>query len=180
MNDAVGTAASVPQVTPGTLRALAVAFNTRLPVLPDVPAMAEAGFPDIVCDVWEAVFVPAGTPKEIIALLNREITNIVALPAVKERFAAFGFQPFPSTPEDAAARLRTDSAKWAKVILAAGIKAEYCQSAPPSLVPVALNTIFATAVDCCCGKNQQRVFLENHFSGSCSALSRGSPTIATE
>jgi tripartite-type tricarboxylate transporter receptor subunit TctC len=117
-------AASVPQVTAGMLRALAVASKARLPALPDVPTMAEAGYPDIECNVWEAVFVPAGAPKDIVALLNREIASIVALPDVKERLADFGFQSSASTPEEAAVIIRAEIAKWANVIRAAGIKAE--------------------------------------------------------
>ncbi|MGB9114834.1 Bug family tripartite tricarboxylate transporter substrate binding protein [Bradyrhizobium sp.] len=117
-------AAIVPQITDGKLRALAVASKTRVSVLPGVPTMAEAGFPDVECDVWVGLLVPAKTPKEIITLLNRETNEIVALPDMKERLTSLGFQPFPSTPEEAAERVRTDSEKWAKIILASGIKAE--------------------------------------------------------
>jgi tripartite-type tricarboxylate transporter receptor subunit TctC len=81
-------ASSVPQIKEGNLRALAVATKTRLHALPDVPTMAESGFPDIECDAWVGVLVPAGTPTEITALLNREITKIVALPEVKRCLAA--------------------------------------------------------------------------------------------
>jgi tripartite-type tricarboxylate transporter receptor subunit TctC len=117
-------AASVPQVMAGTLRALAVASKRRLSVLPDVPTMAEAGFPDIECDVWEAIFVPAGTPQDIVALLNREIANAVALPDVRERLAAFGFQSSASTPQEAAVIVRNEIEKWAKLVRAAGLKAD--------------------------------------------------------
>jgi tripartite-type tricarboxylate transporter receptor subunit TctC len=114
----------VPQVKEGKLRALAVASKTRLQALPEVPTMAEAGYPDIEGEAWFAVIVPARTPKEIIALLHGEIVKIIALPDMKERMATLGFVPVGSSPEVCAAQLRTEAAKWAKVIREAGIKAQ--------------------------------------------------------
>ncbi len=114
----------VPQVKEGKLRALAVTRKTRSPALPDVPTMTEAGYPDIEGEAWFAVIVPARTPKEIITLLHREIVEIIALPDMKERLATLGFEPVGNTPEECAAQFRTEIAKWAKVIRAAGIKAE--------------------------------------------------------
>jgi tripartite-type tricarboxylate transporter receptor subunit TctC len=86
--------------------------------------MAEAGYPDIEGEAWFAVIVPARTPKEIIALLHGEIVKIIALPDMKERMATLGFVPVGSSPEVCAAQLRTEAAKWAKVIREAGIKAQ--------------------------------------------------------
>ena len=86
--------------------------------------MAEAGFPEVEGNFWVGVFAPAGTPADIVALLHREISKSVALPEMKERLDALGFEPAATTPQEAAATLRSDSAKWAKVIQAAGIKAE--------------------------------------------------------
>jgi tripartite-type tricarboxylate transporter receptor subunit TctC len=114
----------VPQVKEGKLRALAVASKTRLQALPEVPTMAEAGYPDIEGEAWFAVIVPARTPKEIIALLHGEIVKIIALPDMKERMATLGFDPVGSAPEECAAQFRTEAAKWAKVIREAGIKAQ--------------------------------------------------------
>ena len=72
---------------------------------------------------WFGVAVPAGTPKEIVALLNREIVRSMALPDIRERLATLGFDSIASTPEEFGARIRADSEKWGKVIRAANIKA---------------------------------------------------------
>ncbi len=114
---------ALPHLKDGKLRALAVTSKARVPTLPDVPTMAEAGYPDVEGELWFAVAVPAGTPKEIVALLNREIVKAMALPDVKERLATLGFDSIASTPEEFGARIRTDTEKWAKVIRAANIKA---------------------------------------------------------
>jgi tripartite-type tricarboxylate transporter receptor subunit TctC len=118
------SATAAPQVKDGRLRALAVMNRTRLPVLPDVPTMAEAGHGDIECDDWLALLAPAGTPREIVELIHREVANIIAQPSMKEQLAALGFQPIGNTPEEFAAQIRTDIAKRAKIIAAAGIRAQ--------------------------------------------------------
>ena len=117
-------APAVMHIREGRLRALAVTSRTRSQALPDVPTMAEAGYPDIEGDAWYAVVVPAGTPKEIIALLHREIVKIVMLPELQERLVALGFERVANTPDEFAAQIKTEIAKWAGVIRAAGIKAE--------------------------------------------------------
>src|SRR5580704_3832452 len=114
----------VPQVKDGKLRALAVAYRTRLPALADVPTMAEAGYPDIEFDNWFGVFVPAGTPGEIITRLNREIARSTALPNVREQLVALGFDPVGSTPEEFSKQIKVELEKWTRVIRAANIKAE--------------------------------------------------------
>ena len=86
--------------------------------------MAEAGHPDIECDDWLALLAPAGTPKEITTLLHREVVDIIARPGMKEQLAALGFQPIGNTPEAFAAQIRTDIAKRANLIRAAGIRAQ--------------------------------------------------------
>lgn len=113
----------VPQVKDGKLRALAVAYRTRLQALADVPTTAEAGYPDIEFDNWFGVFVPAGTHDEIIALLNREIVNSMAIPDVKDRLVRLGFDPVGSTPEEFRKQIEIELVKWAKVIRAANVKA---------------------------------------------------------
>ena len=91
--------------------------------LADVPT-AEAGYPDIEFDNWFGVFVPAGTPSEIITHLNREIGKSMALPDVKERLVALGFEPVGNTPEKFATQIKIELEKWVKVIRAANIKAQ--------------------------------------------------------
>jgi tripartite-type tricarboxylate transporter receptor subunit TctC len=120
----VAPAPTVPQVREGKLRALAVMSKARSQTLPDVPTMAEAGYPDVKGENWFGVLVPAGTPREIITLLNRDIVRIVTVSDIRERLAALGFEPVANTPDEFAAQIKTELAKWADVIRAAGIKAE--------------------------------------------------------
>src|SRR5262244_4398848 len=110
------------QVIEGKLRGLAVTSKARTPALPDVPTTAEAGYPAVVGDNWQGIVVPAGTPKEIIAFLRREIAQIVASPDMKERLAVLGFDPVGSTPEEFADLAKVEFAKWAKVIRASNIR----------------------------------------------------------
>jgi len=84
-------AAAAPHIQAGSLRALAVRNKTRSRSLPAVPTIAEAGYPEIKGDAWVGVFVPAGTPKQIVTLLNREIASFVTLTDMKDRLAALGF-----------------------------------------------------------------------------------------
>jgi tripartite-type tricarboxylate transporter receptor subunit TctC len=117
-------APAVALVKDGKLRALAVASKTRAQVLPDVPTIGEAGYPEIEGESWFAVVVPAGTPKEIITLLYRETTKAVGAPAMQTRLAELGYEAVASTPEEAAARFAAETAKWTKVIRASNIKGE--------------------------------------------------------
>jgi tripartite-type tricarboxylate transporter receptor subunit TctC len=90
--------------------------------LPEVPTMLEAGYPQIVGSAWFGVVVPAGTPRETTAWLNRAIGKALAMPDVKERAQTLGFEPVGNSPEEFAAQIKADGAKWAKVIREAGIK----------------------------------------------------------
>jgi tripartite-type tricarboxylate transporter receptor subunit TctC len=116
------TPPATAHIAEGRLRAIAVTGKTRSQSLPDVPTMAEAGYPDTQGEQWVGVFVPAGTPKDIVALLNREIARALAGADLKERFAALGFAPVASSPEEFAALIRSDMERWGQVIRAANLK----------------------------------------------------------
>jgi tripartite-type tricarboxylate transporter receptor subunit TctC len=118
----ISTAAG--HIKQGTVRALAVTSARRSPALPDVPTLAEAGAPGQESDIILGVLVPAETPQDVIDRLHREIVRIVALPDVRERLSALGFEPIASTPTEFADRIRWEIDKWAKVIRTANIKAQ--------------------------------------------------------
>jgi tripartite-type tricarboxylate transporter receptor subunit TctC len=113
---------AVPHVKEGKLRALAVTSKTASPALPGVPAIGEAGYPDIAADIWTAVLVPAGTPGDIVDRLQREIAAVIARPDVKERMAALGYEPVGNASDACAAFIAAETTRWAKVIRDAGIK----------------------------------------------------------
>jgi tripartite-type tricarboxylate transporter receptor subunit TctC len=117
-------ASTIAQVNDGKLRALALASKKRLPALPDVPTMSEAGFPEVEGEFWVGMFVPSGSPADVIGSLNREIARAITAPDVKERLAALGFEPASMSLEELPANLQRETAKWAKLIDAARIKIE--------------------------------------------------------
>src|SRR5271166_1220271 len=111
-------------IAQGTVRALAVTGAHRSPALPQVPTLAEAGAPGQESEIILGILVPGGTPREIIDRLHREIVQAIAMPQVRERLAALGFEPIGSTPQEFAHRIKWEIEKWAKVIRAADIKAQ--------------------------------------------------------
>jgi tripartite-type tricarboxylate transporter receptor subunit TctC len=113
---------AIPLIQDGKVRALAVSAARRVAALPNVPTFAEAGLKDQEADTMQAVLVPAGTPRPIVDFLYREIKEIVALPDIDERFAVLGLEPVANTPEQFAAQIKTEIAKWGKVINDAHIK----------------------------------------------------------
>jgi tripartite-type tricarboxylate transporter receptor subunit TctC len=117
-------AASIAQIKQGNVRALAITGDKRSQIFPDVPTMAEAGYPEIVGDSWVGVLAPAGTPKDVIGLLQREIARIIAAPDMQARLAELGTEPVASTPDEFATRIKVEIATWAQVIRAAHIKPE--------------------------------------------------------
>ena len=117
-------APAIPLIKDGKLRSLAVMAKTRSPVLPDVPTMEEAGYKDQEADTFFAMLVPAGTPRPVVDLLYNETIKVLKMPDVKERFAAIGVDVVGNTPEEFAAQIKVEIAKWAKVIKDANIKAE--------------------------------------------------------
>ena len=115
---------SLSAVQAGQLRALGVASAERAAGLPDVPTYAEQGIKDQDADTLTGIVAPAGTPKEIVDLLYREIAKIVAQPDVKERLTVLGFNPVANTPEQYGARIRLEIDKWGKVVRDAKLRIE--------------------------------------------------------
>jgi tripartite-type tricarboxylate transporter receptor subunit TctC len=108
-------------VKDGTARALAVMSDRRSPSLPDAPTVVELGYPDAALDAWSGFVAPAGTPREIVAKLHREIVRIAQLPEVRERHAQLGLDPLTSTPEAFAADIRAHTARWPAMVRATGV-----------------------------------------------------------
>jgi tripartite-type tricarboxylate transporter receptor subunit TctC len=115
---------ALPYLASGKLRALAIPSAARSSVMPDVPTTAEAGFPDVRIDMWYGLLAPAKTPRPVIDRLHAELAKILAEPAVKSRLAQLGSSASPSTPEEFAARIRTELAKFAEVVKVSGAKIE--------------------------------------------------------
>jgi tripartite-type tricarboxylate transporter receptor subunit TctC len=121
----VGCAAitpAVPHILAGRLRALAVTSAKRTPSLPDVPSLAEAGFPGQESDTMQGMLVPAGTPLAIVKRLNADVVKILSQQDMRERLAGLGLETVASSPEEFAAQIRIEVAKWTKVIKDADIK----------------------------------------------------------
>jgi tripartite-type tricarboxylate transporter receptor subunit TctC len=115
---------TVPHIQGGRLRALAVTSAKRSPALPDVPTMAESGLAGQEADTLQGVLLPAGTPKAIVQRLNSSIAKVLAQPDIKDRIVGLGFDIVASTPEQFAAQIKVEVAKWEKVVKGAGIKVE--------------------------------------------------------
>jgi tripartite-type tricarboxylate transporter receptor subunit TctC len=113
-----------PHLKAGRLRTIAVTSARRSAMLPDVPTVAEAGLPGFDVSAFNGVVVPAGTPPPIVAKLASDIARAIRSPDVADKFAADGAEPVGSTPQDFARYLRDEIRKWAKVLAAAGIRAE--------------------------------------------------------
>ena len=113
---------AIPHVKAGRLKALGVTGLKRATAAPDIPTIAEQGFPGFHVDSWYGVFVPAKTPKPIVARLNAEINRIMALPDVKERLSKDGVDPAGSTPEQLNTIVQNEKKMWSKVIKQANIK----------------------------------------------------------
>jgi len=109
-------AAGAPQVKSGKLKALAVASDKRIAALPELPTVAESGVPGFEAWAWQALAVPAGTPKDIVAKLNAEFRKAVGVPELRQKLVDAGIDPLQSSPEDASAYIRSETLKWAKVI----------------------------------------------------------------
>jgi tripartite-type tricarboxylate transporter receptor subunit TctC len=116
--------AHLPHIKAGRLRALGVASRQRSAQLPEVPTLSEAGLAGFVSNTDYALYAPAGTPKNIVALLNRETNAVLQLADLRAKLAASGIEISGSTPEALQAEMLEEVAKWAKVIKDANIKQE--------------------------------------------------------
>jgi tripartite-type tricarboxylate transporter receptor subunit TctC len=111
----------IAHVRAGKLRVLAVTSEKRLPYLPDVPTIAESGFPAYEISSWQGVLAPAGTRPEVVAKINRELVELLKTPAMRERMAREGADPVGSTPQQFTQRVASEIGKWAKVAKDAGL-----------------------------------------------------------
>jgi tripartite-type tricarboxylate transporter receptor subunit TctC len=112
--------ATLPHVKAGNLRILGVSSPKRSSALPNVPTIAEAGVTGFETTAWWAVFVPAGTPREIITKLNTEIVKIMRSPEMKERLRELDIEPIGSTPDQLAAFMKAEMAKWSRAVKFSG------------------------------------------------------------
>jgi tripartite-type tricarboxylate transporter receptor subunit TctC len=120
----IGIPAAAPHIRAGKLRALAVLTPARSPALPDVPTAAESGMPAFEVTTWYGVLAPAGTPRPIVMRLNQELVRIMHSAELKAPLAASGTDPVTSTPEEFAAYIRQEIAKWGDVVRKANLKAD--------------------------------------------------------
>ena len=125
MNDLLGgrisamfldIASGLPQIKGGKLRPLAVASAKRVAALPDLPTIGESGYPGFEAWAWQGFVAPAKTPRPIIMRLNAEFAKVMSDPTIKQRLSESGFEPQTSTPEEFSSYMKSEIAKWAKVI----------------------------------------------------------------
>jgi len=119
-----GLLATLPLFKAGRLRPLGVTGAKRSPVAPDIPTIAEAGVPGYSADAWYAMFVPRGTPRAVVNTLSATMDNLLKSPALREKFATQGVDPAGGTPEALTAFVKSEIAKWGKVVKQAGVKPE--------------------------------------------------------
>ena len=112
------------QIKAGRLRVLASVYSKRSSVFPEAPTLGEAGFPGIEGVIWYGVSGPAGIPKDVVAHVNAELNQMLALPDVIERFASQGAVPAPTTPQQYTAFIKSEMAKWGPVVKSSGAKVD--------------------------------------------------------
>jgi len=114
----------IQHVRSGSLRAIAVTSSRRSPALPEIPTIAESGYPGFEASSWYGFVAPAGTPDPIIRKLHEMIAGIVNMPDINEQLSSQGADPVGSSPEEFGEYMRKETAKWAKVVKASGIRLE--------------------------------------------------------
>jgi tripartite-type tricarboxylate transporter receptor subunit TctC len=116
-----GSPAVLPHIRSGRLRALAVSGSARLPALPDVPTVAESGYPGFEADQWYGVVAPAGTPADVVARLNAAINQALQAPEVMQQMVGEGATPMPGTPQAFGALIAREIPRWREVIKAGNV-----------------------------------------------------------
>jgi tripartite-type tricarboxylate transporter receptor subunit TctC len=120
----IGTGAALAQIRAGKLRALATLTPGRVANAPEIPTIAEAGYPGMEVLTWYAILGPAKTPAAIVSRMNHELSRVMFEPEVRERLATIGAEPMKSSPAELTAFMRGEFQRWAEVVKAAGIRAE--------------------------------------------------------
>lgn len=115
---------SLPFVKDGKMRALAIAAKERSALLPEIPTMAEAGFPGVDGDQWFGMFVPVGTPAAVVRRLNEEFIKAVRSPDILKSLTDRGLDVFTNTPEEFAALIREDAIRLGKVVRESGARVD--------------------------------------------------------
>ena len=116
--------ATLPQVRAGKLRVIAITTGRRSPAIPDVPTIAESGVPGYDATLWYGILAPGKTPEALVKRMNAELGTTLKNPDVVEKLSTQGVEPHHSAPEQFAALIRSEVAKWSKVITAAGVKTD--------------------------------------------------------
>jgi tripartite-type tricarboxylate transporter receptor subunit TctC len=117
-------ASSLAQVRAGRIKALAVTTAKRSPLAPELPTIAESGLPGFDINTWFGLFVPAGTPREVVERLHAEFTRALAAPDIREKMLNLGAEPVGSTPEEFAAYVRAEAGRYARVVKSSGARAD--------------------------------------------------------
>lgn len=119
-----GLASSIQMIKSGRVKALAVTSKTRAKAAPELPTIAESGLPGYEAVLWQGYFAPAGTPREVVNKLSADINRVLVMPDTVERLAAAGTDPFPGSPDQFAAFLKSEIDKWGTVVRRIGLKLE--------------------------------------------------------